>query len=162
MFSRDHGARIARASGIKRSPQWKAARRAHLERQPWCVSCRKQYTGFLAVIMRFFRGVVVHHIYPFHVVRVLNRGDLEFNSRNLVTLCAMHHLVIGHLNQWDCYNPHAKFLAVRMFGRKIGEILPDPEYNRFREERKIDVKNLTGEELAQLRQKLDEKFPPGE
>lgn len=159
MFFRDQGARVARASGIRRSPSWKAAARAHLRRQPWCVACRRQYTGLLACFLRVLRGVVVHHIYPFHVVRHLNRGDLEFDSRNLVTLCAAHHLVLGHLNQWDCYSPHVKFLAIRMFGRKIGAIIDDPEYDRFRDERKKDVVLLSDDELAELRQKLDEKFP---
>lgn len=159
MWFRDHGAEVALEIGLKRSSRWKKARREHLKKQPWCVACKKQHNGLFVGFLRFFRGVQVHHIFPFHIVRALDRGDLECDSRNCVTLCKDHHRVLGHFNDWNSYNPYVKHLAIRFFGRPIRDILNDPEWLRFREERKRDIRFLSSVELSELRAKLDEKLP---
>jgi 5-methylcytosine-specific restriction endonuclease McrA len=45
----------------------------------------------------------VHHKVPFH-----DRPELELDPTNLVTLCGPkhrnHHLDIGHLGDYKCYN----------------------------------------------------------
>jgi hypothetical protein len=157
MFFDDPGAEIA--LDATRDPLWKTARRAHLKKQPWCIACLVQHRGMLAFIIRMFRRMTVHHIYPFHIVRALDRADLEFDPRNLVTLCGEHHRVLGHFDDWMCYNPHVKHLSVRFFGREIDDILGDPEWSRFRDERKRDLQFMSVQELLELRAKLDEKFP---
>lgn len=159
MLFSDPGAEAAREVGMKRDAGWPRAKREHLAKQPWCIACERQHRGAIAAVLRFFRGVDVHHIYPFHIVRVLDRPDLECDSRNLVTLCRGHHLVLGHFNDWNCYNPHVKHLALRFFGKPASVILADSEWNRFHGERKRDIRFLVGPEMAELRVKLDEKFP---
>lgn len=159
MFEGDHGARVGLETGFKRSAAWPAARRLHLQQWPWCVACQSPYQGLLAALLRPVFDVRVHHIFPFHVVQALDRPDLECDSRNLVTLCGAHHFLIGHLGDWDSFNPHVKHLALRFFGRPAKGIPSDPEYQRFRDERKRDIRFLTGSELAAIRIRLDEKFP---
>lgn len=157
MFFDDPGAVVA--GDVPRDQRWKAARRDHLKKQPWCIACRIQYRGVIAFIIRIFRRMTVHHIYPFHIVQTLDRGDLELDSRNLVTLCKGHHRVLGHLDDWMCYNPHVKHLALRFFGRDVRDVLIDPEWSRFRDERKPDLQFMAVKDLIELRAKLDEKFP---
>jgi len=116
--------------------------------------------GFFAALRRRFRTVIVHHIYPFHICRALDRPDLEYDHRNLVTLCKDHHWVLGHFTEWDCYNPYVKHLALRFFARPIKDVLNDPEWYRFRDERRLDIRFLSPEKIEELRTRLQEKFPP--
>lgn len=159
---RDHGAWVALETGFKRGEGWAEARRAHLKRQPFCIACRNHDLSMWESFLRLFRRVVVHHIFPFHICRALDRGDLEYDPRNLVTLCRSHHWTLGHFSEWECYNPYVKHLALRFFGRPAGEIMSHPEWFRFSQDRRLDIRYLTPQELAQLRAKLDEKFPPKE
>jgi hypothetical protein len=89
----------------------------------------------------------------------VGRDDLEHDSRNLVTLCRAHHFLLGHFGDWDCYNPHVKFLAIRFFGRPVDEIAEDPEWLRFRDERKRDLRYLSSEDLDELCLKLADRMP---
>jgi len=46
----------------------------------------------------------VHHIKPFHI-----EPELELEPDNLITLCMDEfdcHLLIGHGDSFQCYNPH--------------------------------------------------------
>ncbi|GCE16544.1 HNH endonuclease [Dictyobacter kobayashii] len=49
------------------------------------------------------KGLQVHHIKPFHLY-----PELELDPNNLITLCEIrgrtHHLLIGHLDDWESYN----------------------------------------------------------
>lgn len=101
----DHGARIARRYGLGRSPEWPRVEKEHLRREPACVACG--YRG---------RKLQVHHIKPFHL-----HPQLELDPQNLITLCAArgreHHLLLGHLDEWESYNEHVR-ADVRHFYRK--------------------------------------------
>lgn len=92
----DHGAAIARLHGRERSPEWHRVEKEHLLREPACVACG--YKG---------KGVQVHHIKPFHL-----HPQLELDPNNLITLCEVkgrdHHLLIGHLDNWESYNEHVR------------------------------------------------------
>lgn len=84
--------------GISRSGKWPAAEKRHLEIQPACLVCGTT------------KKLAVHHVYPFHFVIALGRPDLEIDERNLRTLCSgdqvdQHHLLVGHLDDWQSYNP---------------------------------------------------------
>ena len=89
----------ARVSGVKRSPIWKNVKDKHLavKGQTTCAICNDTTTP------------QVHHIVPFHFCHLVYRGDLELDERNLMTLCEVqennHHLLIGHLGDWEIYNP---------------------------------------------------------
>jgi hypothetical protein len=50
----------------------------------------------------------VHHKLPFHLCRDFQRPDLEFNPDNLMTLCEVHHLYIGHLGSWQSFNENVE------------------------------------------------------
>jgi 5-methylcytosine-specific restriction protein A len=106
MFKKvDHGAEIARRFGHERSPEWPRVEKEHLLREPACVACG--HKG---------QGLQVHHIKPFHL-----HPHLELDPDNLITLCEIkgreHHLLLGHLDEWESYNVHVRH-DVRHFYRK--------------------------------------------
>jgi 5-methylcytosine-specific restriction endonuclease McrA len=94
--TRDHGQAVALKYGHSRSPQWPAVAHAHLAIQPACMVCG--HRG---------QGLQVHHIKPFHLY-----PQLELDPGNLITLCEIrgrdHHLLIGHLDDWESYNPQVR------------------------------------------------------
>ncbi len=109
----DHGTRIARAHGLARSPEWPRVAREHLLREPACAACG-------------YRGpkLQVHHIKPFHL-----HPQLELDPRNLITLCAVkgreHHLLLGHLDEWESYNEHVRADVKRFYRKSAAQIRAD-------------------------------------
>jgi hypothetical protein len=84
--------------GIERSPEWKKVRAKHLTEQSNCVFCIAPQSK-----------LQVHHIIPFHYGVLLNRSYIELDDRNLITLCEgknEHHLLCGHLDNFESYNPN--------------------------------------------------------
>ncbi len=102
----DHGAEIASKHGHARSPEWERVEREHRLREPACVACG--YKG---------KGLQVHHIHPFHL-----HPELELDQNNLITLCEVkgrdHHLLLGHLDEWESYNKDVRADATGHFHRK--------------------------------------------
>jgi len=115
-WPRDHGARVARRHGHKRSPEWHRVAKEHLLREPACVACG--YRG---------RGLQVHHIKPFHL-----HPDLELDPHNLITLCEIksrdHHLLLGHLDDWEAYNPNVRHDVKRFYNKNATQIRADPTW----------------------------------
>ncbi|WP_149401495.1 HNH endonuclease [Dictyobacter arantiisoli] len=95
-WQKDPGARIANQYGRARSPEWPRVAHEHLSHQPACVVCG--HRG---------KGLQVHHIKPFHLY-----PELELDPNNLITLCEIrgrtHHLLIGHLDNWESYNKRVR------------------------------------------------------
>lgn len=91
-WQRDPGAKVANQYGKARSPEWPRVAHEHLSHEPACVVCG--HRG---------KGLQVHHIKPFHLF-----PNLELDPNNLITLCEIrgrtHHLLIGHLDDWESYN----------------------------------------------------------
>jgi 5-methylcytosine-specific restriction endonuclease McrA len=110
----DHGARVAQKYGLTRSPEWPALEREHLQREPACRACG--YRG---------RGVQVHHIKPFHLY-----PQLELDPNNLITLCEVrgrdHHLLLGHLDDWESYNPNVREDVKRFHGENAKKLKANP------------------------------------
>jgi hypothetical protein len=87
---------------LKRSPQWAEVEQAFLKRNNYkCAMCSITGNG----------QVQVHHIAPFHYISSPNiqRGDLEFDPRNLMPLCQGpgtndHHELVGHLGDFQYFN----------------------------------------------------------
>lgn len=48
-----------------------------------------------------YRRVELHHIVPVSV-----SPELMCIDTNIVPLCHTHHFIIGHLSNWNNYNPH--------------------------------------------------------
>lgn len=90
---------VANALAVQRSHEWDAVRDKHLQiqEQSYCAVCLGT------------EKPEVHHIIPFHLCHLVYRGDLELDERNLMTLCEVpphnHHQLLGHLGDWEIYNP---------------------------------------------------------
>jgi 5-methylcytosine-specific restriction endonuclease McrA len=48
-----------------------------------------------------YRKPELHHIIPASV-----RPDLAYDDSNFVVLCRLHHLIVGHLGNWNVSNPN--------------------------------------------------------
>lgn len=111
--SRDYGAHVARKHGRERSPEWPRVAKEHLLREPRCVVCG--YKG---------HKLQVHHIKPFHL-----HPHLELDPQNLISLCEArgreHHLLIGHLDEWDSYNEHVRADAKHFYRKTAAQIRAD-------------------------------------
>lgn len=119
MGTRDHGLAVARKYGRQeRSPEWPAVAHAHLAHEPACRVCGHQG-----------RGLQVHHIKPFHLY-----PDLELDPNNLITLCELkgrnHHLLIGHLDDWESYNPQVRVDVKRYHKENANTIRADPYWQK--------------------------------
>ena len=110
---KDHGLEVARRHGVARSPEWSRVEKEHLMHEPACVACG--YRG---------QGVQVHHVKPFHL-----HPALELDPRNLITLCEIkgreHHLLIGHLDEWESYNVHVRDDVRHYHGKSALQIRAD-------------------------------------
>jgi hypothetical protein len=77
---------------LPRSDKWPEVRKAHLLLFPTCAVCGTK------------KLLQVHHKKPFHL-----EPELELDPNNLITLCedTGHncHLVFGHLDSFESYNP---------------------------------------------------------
>jgi 5-methylcytosine-specific restriction enzyme A len=70
-----------------RSSKWPAVRARHLREQSNCRVCGTT------------EDVEAHHLKPFH-----QHPELELDPSNLITLCRDHHLLFGHLMNWQSIN----------------------------------------------------------
>lgn len=115
---RDYGAEIASRHGHQRSPHWGRVEREHRLLEPGCVACG--YKG---------KGLQVHHIHPFHL-----HPELELDQHNLITLCQVkgrdHHLLLGHLDEWESYNAHVKIDALHFHGKTGAQIRADLRWQK--------------------------------
>jgi 5-methylcytosine-specific restriction enzyme A len=71
-----------------RSGAWPALERRWLASHPFCAACGGR------------SALQVHHKIP-----VSWDASLELVETNLITLCAPHHLLFGHLMDWKSRNP---------------------------------------------------------
>lgn len=112
----DHGLEIARRHGRERSQEWPRVEHEHLLHEPTCVVCG--YKG---------SQLQVHHIKPFHLY-----PELELDPRNLITLCEArgrdHHLLIGHLGNWESYNPNVREDTHRFHRESANKIRANPAW----------------------------------
>jgi 5-methylcytosine-specific restriction endonuclease McrA len=115
---RDHGLHIARQHGHERSFQWRRVQKEHLLREPRCVVCG--YKG---------KKLQVHHIEPFHL-----HPHLELDPHNLITLCEArgrdHHLLLGHLGEWQSYNEHIRQDVKRFHRKTAAQIRADAVWQK--------------------------------
>lgn len=70
-----------------RAPQWSAVRDAWVREHPACAVCGTR------------KGLQVHHVVPISV-----DPSRELDRSNLMTLCEPHHLLFGHLCNWNSWN----------------------------------------------------------
>ena len=147
----DHGALAALEHGHKRSPLWPARQKAHLKIQPYCLACGLEHP------------LNVHHKYPFHFVIAVGRPDLELDERNLFTLDVLpteeHHLLIGHLGDYQSYNPQLESTLSLCRNLLASQIRSLPHFIELMENRPKRLDKMTKREKDALRDELDRLFP---
>lgn len=115
----DHGQHVAKLHGHTRSPMWGSVEKAHRLIEPRCVVCG--YKG---------SKIQVHHIKPFHLHPLL-----ELDPKNLITLCEAkgreHHLLIGHLDNWESYNEHVREDVKRFRNKTEKQIRADLHWQKM-------------------------------
>jgi len=85
---------------IQRCTDWQTFESEYLSKHPVCQCCKS------------IVGLKIHHIIPLQYCLSLERPDLELDERNLITLCSYskgklcydHHLLLGHLNDYNSFN----------------------------------------------------------
>lgn len=91
----------ARTFGAARSARWGKVRAEHLQRESCCQVCGRREL------------LNVHHVQPFHLF-----PSLELEPRNLITLCEGPtgcHLLLGHLGNWERWNPEVREDAAHLW-----------------------------------------------
>jgi len=87
--------------GMRRSPKWASFARALVKKYGSCSACMSK------------KRLEVHHIEPFHLA-----PHRELDRDNAIVLCRRCHLLIGHMDDFQMFNPHverdAAFLVSRI------------------------------------------------
>ena len=150
----DRGAAAAHDHGIPRSPQWKAARKKYAKAHPFCEVCGPG-------VQR--AHLEIHHVNPYHVCQLIGRGDLEFDFRNLVSLCEDdgfdHHLLVGHFDSFKSSNPNVRTDVTTYKGMTLDGIRLDARWVASSKIREKDWADMTDADKAALRKELDEMYP---
>jgi hypothetical protein len=114
----DHGLRVAKRHGTERSPLWPAVALAHRLKEPACMACGHK------------TKLQVHHIKPFHL-----HPKLELDPKNLITLCEAdgrdHHLLLGHLDEWESYNVNVRDDVKRYRNKTAAQIKADAHWQKL-------------------------------
>jgi len=143
---------VFQKNGIERSPLWDKVAHAFLAAHPKCAACDAT------------DGLNVHHQFPFHYVVACGRPDLELDPRNLVTLCTrpgrQHHLLLGHLDDWESYNPVVNSFIKKFAGKSSADIHAAAVWNRAAGKRPKHLDQMTEAEKAAFKARLDRKFKP--
>jgi hypothetical protein len=78
--------------------------------------------------------VQVHHIKPFHL-----HPQLELDPNNLITLCEAkgrdHHLLLGHLDEWESYNVNIRSDVKHYYGKSAAQIRADQRWQKMIKQR---------------------------
>lgn len=156
----DHGADVAEQHGIRRSPHWPAVEHAFRKDKPWCEACGKDKP--------IERGLQVHHVIPFHFVILLGRPELELDPRNLIGLCETeegltlpnHHLLLGHLDDFQTSNPNVRDSASgRFFQKTADEIKSDPIWQEMVKHRPPVWATMTDDDKAAMLALMNQLYP---
>jgi len=136
---------------LQRSPKWPEVERAFRTKNPNCLACTEN------------QQLNVHHMYPFHYVVLCGRPDLELDPRNLITLCTRedeeHHLLLGHLDDFESYNPQVETFIQTYKDRPASQIKGDAAWQTARGGKPKHVELMSPEDKEQFKAMLDGKFP---
>jgi len=143
-------------AGRARSPQWHKVEMEQLTKFPTCLAC-----GAAGPLQ-------AHHIYAFHICVDLGRPDLELDLRNLITLCQTeagrpaqdHHLLIGHLDDFESFNPDARSDAEATFhDMTAAQIRANPVWLAAKAAKPAHFGAMSDAEKTVLREELDRIYP---
>lgn len=87
-----------REFGVQRSPLWPSIRKQHLRIESFCAACGTD------------KDLAVHHVIPVHIDESLEESD-----KNLITLCKVDHLLVGHLNSFFSFNTSVRKDAAALY-----------------------------------------------
>jgi hypothetical protein len=137
---------------LARSPAWPDVEHAFRAAHPHCAACGE-------TIM-----LNVHHIFPFHYVVLCGRPDLELDFRNLLTACVrpdcLHHLELGHLDDFESYNPAVLKFVSKYSGMTSVQIRAHAEWQKAQANRPKHLDEMTQAEKDAFKKMLDRKLPP--
>lgn len=139
-----------------RSPQWPKIEHAFRKLHPQCVCC----------IVPSTKHVQIHHRFPFHYCVALGRPDLELDMRNLITLCEWpshpspdHHLLVGHLDDFQSSNLAVAEDAVTFRGMSEAQIRNDPRWIKKAANRLPHLDQMTAADKAGFTKLMNTTFP---
>ena len=148
----DPGGQVAAQYGLHRSSKWPAVQKKHIQIEPACVACGSS------------ANLNVHHILPFHFCILLGRPELELDQRNLVTLCegtTNHHLLLGHLDNWQSYHKNVKTDAPGPFkGMTDAVIRANQLWQEVMKNRPPVWEKMNDADKAAFRLLMDTMYPP--
>jgi len=143
---------IQRKFDLPRSPAWDKVAKAFLATHPHCAACAE--TGQLNV----------HHKFPFHYVVLCGRPDLELDTRNLMTLCVrpdcQHHLLLGHLDDYESYNRNVDKFVKTYAGQASAQIRKDPAWQKAHAAKPKHLDQMSEAEKKNFKRLLDRVFKP--
>jgi len=137
---------------LRRSPKWPEVEKAFRAKYPQCASGVEN------------APLNVHHMFPFHYVVLCGRPDLELDPRNLMTLCTAedteHHVLVGHLDDYESYNPQVMEFVQTYKGKAAADIRADVAWQKAHAGRPKHVDLMSQQEKDAFKTMLDGKFPP--
>lgn len=145
----------------QRSPDWPEFRDKFIAANPRCIACGKGAGDGV--------GLQAHHIFPFHYCILLGRPDLELDDRNLITLCETeaghaasenHHLLIGHLDDFESSNLNVERDAVTTWNNKsAAQIKADPKWQAAHTGRLPHIAQMSGLDKAFFEWAMNTRYP---
>jgi hypothetical protein len=144
--------RVIRATfNLKRSSDWSDVQKTFKAAHPKCAACGAT------------EPVNVHHMFPFHFVVLCGRPDLELDPRNLITLCTEprfeHHLLLGHLDDFESYNPDVKKFVKTDSKKTSQQIQSEAGFQKAHATKPKHLQDMTEGEKAAFKQLLDTMLP---
>lgn len=102
---------------------------------------------------------------PFHFCVNLGRPELELDERNLMTLCDEtinnHHLLLGHLGDFQSYNPNVKTDVAGPLGHlSDDQIDADPSWQTEMRQRLLFLDQMNKQQIAAFKVLMDTGYPP--
>jgi hypothetical protein len=145
-----------RTIGHGRSSHWPTVEKAFRKVHPQCTCCLVHST----------KHVQIHHRFPFHYAIALGRPDLELDPRNLITLCEWpshpspdHHLLIGHLENFQSSNLDVAEDAITFRGMSAAEIKKDKRWIKKVASRLTPLDKMTAKDKKAFTHRMNATFP---
>lgn len=152
----DHGAKVAKAHGVKRSSHWGSL-------ENWY---KKRFGGVCPI--SGLSPVQIHHSFPFHDCLLAGRPELELALENLYSLYSGgvggadegHHLIVGHLGNFKSYNPYLKTCLKTWKGLTVVQIKALPRWKELAAKKPLSFIQMSPRQQIAFRAVLDRKFDP--
>jgi hypothetical protein len=143
---------IRQKFNLVRSTAWPDVAKDFRIAHPYCAACGGT------------EQLNIHHKFPFHYVVLCQRPDLELDPRNLLTLCVHHdcehHVLIGHLDDYESYNPCVLEFVKEYSGLTGQQIRDDAAWQKAAASKPKHLDLMSATEIDAFKTMLDAEFPP--